>query len=663
MSKSIAKFIRSQIPQFVNESDSMFPYFMEAYYEWMSKSDNPTGLIYELDGVANVDAKYDKFVDEFIYEYIDIIPEDIAADKTLLIKKIIEIYKAKGTNKSIRLLFKILYGIDIDIRDPSEFLFKPSAARYIKPKAIRFTLISGSITDTTDIAFTLKKGNDELSYKFDFITKVNDTLWEGQFQTNNSVNLADGYTIISQTFTGTPVKTINKKTIVSRGRGFKVGDVFDIQSSGGTGTKIKVTRTDGDKLRSFDIIRFGTGYPTNFTYTLYSNTSDSVTENRNLSITNDGITSEFTSNDNVNKLVDQYQISRFTYFQSLDYLEDNTYVGELLVAGQTEVTGSQANQNIEAASIFFELGYVFEYVGYYVTNEGVPSDVSVLQDGEYWQQFSYVIKSAKQYDEYQDIVKKLVHPAGLRMFGEYSIDKTLEISIDMKTYLDTFKSILIDTFDIDDGIQRIDFIKTIDYFDGIAANSSLDTIGFGIGGDIATYSPEKFKVLDLIEKTLEKGLITDNQNLSDVKTLQVTKNIQESISLLEQINFTLQTYIEDSSIIYDQIPEKTITKNIMVPAKYEIFVDNTMDAILVDSIDTLGSDSDTITTFGGANDLAINTNDSLVGVDEIEEEQESFTIENFGGLILNPYYSVIDLESTTTPYWQFGYTVNERIIS
>ena len=58
----------------------------------------------------------------------------------------------------------------------------------------------------------------------------------------------------------------------------------------------------------------------------------------------------------------------------------------------------------------------------YDTKNGFVSDVNKLHDGEYWQEFSYVIRTGISYDQWEIAYKKLVHPAGLRLFNELIIE-------------------------------------------------------------------------------------------------------------------------------------------------------------------------------------------------------------------------------------------------
>jgi hypothetical protein len=60
----------------------------------------------------------------------------------------------------------------------------------------------------------------------------------------------------------------------------------------------------------------------------------------------------------------------------------------------------------------------------YTSNDGFLSDTKYLQDSYYYQSFSYVIKTGQGLSTWRDYVKKILHPAGFRFFGEILIQST-----------------------------------------------------------------------------------------------------------------------------------------------------------------------------------------------------------------------------------------------
>jgi hypothetical protein len=57
----------------------------------------------------------------------------------------------------------------------------------------------------------------------------------------------------------------------------------------------------------------------------------------------------------------------------------------------------------------------------WTTNDGFLNDTKYIQDSYYYQSFSYVIKTGQGVEVWRDYVKKVLHPAGFRFFGEILI--------------------------------------------------------------------------------------------------------------------------------------------------------------------------------------------------------------------------------------------------
>jgi len=64
------------------------------------------------------------------------------------------------------------------------------------------------------------------------------------------------------------------------------------------------------------------------------------------------------------------------------------------------------------------LGSLTQYPGSFTSNNGFLSADKYLQDSEYYNEYTYVIRAAESFDRYKDILKKLIHPAGFKMLGE-----------------------------------------------------------------------------------------------------------------------------------------------------------------------------------------------------------------------------------------------------
>jgi len=78
-----------------------------------------------------------------------------------------------------------------------------------------------------------------------------------------------------------------------------------------------------------------------------------------------------------------------------------------------------------------KIGAISKDDGRYIKENGFLSDSKKIIDSDYYQDFSYSIKNEKQLNEYSELINKLLHPSGLKLFGEFTPEpKNLNLSFD-----------------------------------------------------------------------------------------------------------------------------------------------------------------------------------------------------------------------------------------
>lgn len=70
-----------------------------------------------------------------------------------------------------------------------------------------------------------------------------------------------------------------------------------------------------------------------------------------------------------------------------------------------------------------------EAEGYWLNTDGFLNSDKHLHDGEYYQTYSYEIQVGLSLDRYADIIKKLLHTAGTKMFGRYVLVTSSDLSL------------------------------------------------------------------------------------------------------------------------------------------------------------------------------------------------------------------------------------------
>lgn len=101
--------------------------------------------------------------------------------------------------------------------------------------------------------------------------------------------------------------------------------------------------------------------------------------------------------------------------------------------------------------------------GSFVSDQGFLSDNNRIHDSYLWQDYSYVIQVGRVIDEWRDIVKKVIHPAGMMMFGELTLLSKVEGKRLKDAYLFLFYEI----------IKNVDV--TVKNMDGLGVWTGKDT--------------------------------------------------------------------------------------------------------------------------------------------------------------------------------------------
>lgn len=110
------------------EDYKMFVNFVEAFYEWLEYQDETKRITSQRPSIKDLDYALDEFVDYWHRLVAEHLPTVLQVDRRFLLKHMKEVYQAKGTEKSYKLLFRILFNETIDIRYPGESLLIPSSA-------------------------------------------------------------------------------------------------------------------------------------------------------------------------------------------------------------------------------------------------------------------------------------------------------------------------------------------------------------------------------------------------------------------------------------------------------------------------------------------------------------------------------------------------------
>jgi len=95
-----------------------------------------------LSNIRDIDNTLDLFVVRFKEKYLKNIEFDTQTNKRLLVKNSLDLYRSKGTSRSIDLFFRLIYGVQSTVYYPGDDLFRLSDAEWFKPQYIEINSTS-----------------------------------------------------------------------------------------------------------------------------------------------------------------------------------------------------------------------------------------------------------------------------------------------------------------------------------------------------------------------------------------------------------------------------------------------------------------------------------------------------------------------------------------
>lgn len=386
--KNISALVESQFPAFYVEEGPKFISFIKAYYEWMESTNNSTYHSRRLLNYRDIDETIDDFIINFKEKYLNNIQFTTSSNKKLLIKKSQDLYRTKGTERSIDLFFKLVYGINTDVYVPGEDIFRLSDGEWIKPEYLEVTREVRNISyvgkeirgaDSGAIAFVERLVRRRVKSKYIDIFYI--TARNGTFNTSEIL-------LIDDVFDGAPVMvgSMTNLELIDKSSGYKIGDIVDIISENGAQGKARVSSvSNATGIVEFDLIDGGFGYTTASDVLI----SEKVLTLTNVDVSNSSLKFPFTQFETVTQPLAnvQYQsVLTFTLasntgaftngeviYQALS--GSNTALATVIASNSTILTAKYANTG--------EFSTTLQIKGATSTSNGVISAISAPSAADY----------------------------------------------------------------------------------------------------------------------------------------------------------------------------------------------------------------------------------------------------------------------------------------
>lgn len=424
LKEKISALVSSQLPEFVRADYPKFVAFLEAYYRFLEQDEHSLELVQNARSYADIDRTAASFIDYFVKQYAFDFPITTVTNKRFLIKNIKDLFESKGSELSFKLFFKTLFDTDVTIEYPYDFVLRSSDGRWEQKISIRVETVSGSILDITDrfLKYFYDDGKKASTYETPIteIKILNNNLTEIYL---DRTKLAPNYILEdfvyvtdendNTIFIGKIKPTALTVQVDTPGSGFKVGQIYSVNSGNTFGTFIQVKSLDANAgISSAKIINYGYGFTSNL-------------------------------------IID---------------LDPDKKISEIY-------TPPLPNN---VATVTLVVGSLSRYPGTFNKVNGLLSVPEVcLADDRLFQPFSYLTNTDLDVKRFYNLAKNIVHPAGKQLYNRVNFKNDISFAQTLDFIPTSNISIdLYDKFDLNDTIS-ISSIFERSFSDNIQPTESI----------------------------------------------------------------------------------------------------------------------------------------------------------------------------------------------
>ena len=304
--KFVSSFIPQQFPLFYKDEGPNFIAFVKAYYEWLESTGQTLQHARSLFDYNDIDTTEAQFLTYFKNTYLNALPESMLADKRLLVKHILDLYRSKGTPRSYELLFRMLFNESIELFIPNSVLFKPSDGEWIVPRYIEVSdspylenLIGKQIYESSGNATAVVESVNQKIVNDKLIHIIYLSSIDGRFKFGQKI-LSESVPEITLDNAPIILGSLTAIAIENGGSGFNQGDIVDVYGSGISGkARIASVRDENGKV-NFTLVNGGSGYSIDAVVTVATAVNLILTNPINTFVVGEKVTS---SNTNANGTV------------------------------------------------------------------------------------------------------------------------------------------------------------------------------------------------------------------------------------------------------------------------------------------------------------------------------------------------------------------------
>lgn len=269
--KKISNLVERQFPAHYRENGPVLVAFIVEYYKWLETEGQTLYHTRRLLDYKDIDATADQFILYFKNKYLTDIQFNTSTNIKQIIKHSLDLYRAKGTERAVDLLFRLIFGVGAEVYYPGSDVFKTSDGKWKVPRYLEVVINENNKLFSNKQITGLSSGATAFVEKVIRRTVANrliDVLYisaiNGTFQTEEVIVVKDNTALIDL-----KVKIIGSLSGIQVdlngvGSGYSVGDIIDLKSNKGDEAKGRVANTTNiNGIVSFTLENGGYGYNSN----------------------------------------------------------------------------------------------------------------------------------------------------------------------------------------------------------------------------------------------------------------------------------------------------------------------------------------------------------------------------------------------------------------
>lgn len=274
----ISNLVNSQVPFFVRNDHPNFILFLEKYYQYLEQTGKELERANKLRNLRDIDLTEDVFAEKLYSQFMALIPDNVIADKAIILKHAKDFYRSRGTEKSVAFIINALFAKEAEFYYPKTDVLRASDGKWFIEKSLKIDNFKVNNTSSDDLLEIEKFRSKKISGNTSGATAIVETV-DAYYQngilvyelklSNQYRDFEIGETIFTYFEENGLTKTLTANTfggilssvkLESGGTGYVLGNTVPIESNTGTGARIIISGITTGNIKSIIVSQSGAGF-------------------------------------------------------------------------------------------------------------------------------------------------------------------------------------------------------------------------------------------------------------------------------------------------------------------------------------------------------------------------------------------------------------------